>query len=170
MPDTPTDRLTHTVFYARKVGLPNYSNEEASIFIQVDVARDDTAEQQADAVAQAFVLAKSTVFTQLGIAHDVDTEGVVRERMDAPTAGPDAVTVIRNAIPGAVVEPNVPAAMSAYESNVDPKTLPKSELREWALARFATHPNEFFDNRLTKRNPKAPDLKHKASGVGIWLS
>lgn len=168
MTEQTNERLTHTVFYARKVGLPNYSNEEASIFVQVDCGRDDTAEQQADAVAQAFVLAKSTVFTQLGLGHDVDDEGVVRER--TPVAVPDAVTMVSRAIPGTVVEPNVPAAMSAYQSNVDPSTLGKGELREWALARLATHPNEFFDNRGNKRNPKAPDLKHKASGIGIWLS
>ena len=28
----------------------------------------------------------------------------------------------------------------------------------------------WWDNRQNKRNPKAPDFKHKDTGDGIWLS
>lgn len=39
---------------------------------------------------------------------------------------------------------------------------------EWARARFATNPEEFWDNRTNKRNPKAPDIKHRNLDVVIW--
>ncbi|KAI3447616.1 hypothetical protein Pfo_004281 [Paulownia fortunei] len=32
------------------------------------------------------------------------------------------------------------------------------------------NPNKWWDNRLDKRNPKAPDFKHKETGEGLWLS
>uniref|UniRef100_A0A6U0BCG6 Single-stranded DNA-binding protein n=1 Tax=Pycnococcus provasolii TaxID=41880 RepID=A0A6U0BCG6_9CHLO len=31
------------------------------------------------------------------------------------------------------------------------------------------HFDEYWDNRLTKRNPRAPDFKHKSTGTGIWV-
>lgn len=30
-------------------------------------------------------------------------------------------------------------------------------------------PNDFWDNRATKRNPKAPDFKHKETGEALWV-
>ncbi|KAK6126198.1 hypothetical protein DH2020_040079 [Rehmannia glutinosa] len=32
------------------------------------------------------------------------------------------------------------------------------------------NPNKWWDNRLDKRNPRAPDFKHKETGEGLWLS
>lgn len=32
------------------------------------------------------------------------------------------------------------------------------------------NPGAYWDNRLTKKNPKAPDFKHKASGAALWLN
>ena len=29
---------------------------------------------------------------------------------------------------------------------------------------------QFWDNRVGKRNPKAPDFKHKQGGQALWLS
>ncbi|TQD98442.1 hypothetical protein C1H46_016043 [Malus baccata] len=31
------------------------------------------------------------------------------------------------------------------------------------------NPDKWWDNRLNKRNPKAPDFKHKETGEGLWL-
>mmetsp|Transcript_38482 Transcript_38482/g.46455 ORF Transcript_38482/g.46455 Transcript_38482/m.46455 type:complete len:327 (+) Transcript_38482:89-1069(+) len=31
------------------------------------------------------------------------------------------------------------------------------------------HPNNFWDNRLGKRNPRAPDFKHKEDNTALWL-
>ncbi|XP_050218104.1 protein OSB3, chloroplastic/mitochondrial-like [Mercurialis annua] len=32
------------------------------------------------------------------------------------------------------------------------------------------NPNKWWDNRSNKRNVKAPDFKHKETGVGLWLT
>ncbi|KAH6755883.1 hypothetical protein C2S53_007140 [Perilla frutescens var. hirtella] len=32
------------------------------------------------------------------------------------------------------------------------------------------NPNKWWDNRTNKRNPKAPDFKHKETGKGLWVS
>lgn len=32
------------------------------------------------------------------------------------------------------------------------------------------NPNEWYDNRKSKRNPKQPDFKHKSTGEVLWLS
>ncbi len=169
-----TTPLTHTVFFGRKCGLPNYSNQEASIFIQVDADRDESAESVADKLMAAFVQAKSQVFTQLGIEHELSSEGVLVETGVAapptPPARKDAVTTLRESFPGAVVEPNVQHVDFSASSDVDPLTLSKPEQKRWLQARLQTHPNEFFDNTQSKRNPKAPDYKHKSSGLGLWAS
>ena len=31
------------------------------------------------------------------------------------------------------------------------------------------HPHEWWDNRLSKPNPRAPDFRHKGSRQGLWL-
>ena len=39
--------------------------------------------------------------------------------------------------------------------------------QKWAL--FFGDPSAFWDNRLSKRAPRAPDFKHKTSGEGLWI-
>jgi hypothetical protein len=168
--------LQHTVFFGRKMGLPNYSNQEASIFIQVDADRDLDAAAVADKLMAAFVQAKSQVLTQLGIAFELDAEGVIVESSVA-SVGPqsaapsqkDGVTQVREAFPGATVEPNVVHVDFSQGDTRDPLKMDKREQKQWLIQRFSTHPHEFFDNRGNKRNPKGPDLKHKASALGVWL-
>ena len=40
--------------------------------------------------------------------------------------------------------------------------------QKWAL--FFGDPGAYWDNRLSKRAPRAPDFKHKTSGEGLWIS
>lgn len=35
---------------------------------------------------------------------------------------------------------------------------------------FSSNPNEWWDQRKRKRNPKQPDFKHKDTGEALWLS
>ena len=39
--------------------------------------------------------------------------------------------------------------------------------QKWAL--FFGDPSAYWDNRLSKRAPRAPDFKHKTSGEGLWI-
>lgn len=35
---------------------------------------------------------------------------------------------------------------------------------------FDKQPNDFWDNRANKRNPKAPDFVHKSSRGALWVN
>ncbi|MED6148545.1 hypothetical protein PIB30_054108 [Stylosanthes scabra] len=35
---------------------------------------------------------------------------------------------------------------------------------------LVNNPTKWWDNRIDKRNPKAPDFKHKETGEGLWLN
>ncbi|CAI0558273.1 unnamed protein product [Linum tenue] len=43
----------------------------------------------------------------------------------------------------------------------------KNALYLWQL--LFRSPNEWWDNRLDKRNPRAPDFKHKDTGEALWI-
>ena len=34
---------------------------------------------------------------------------------------------------------------------------------------YFANPSQWWDNRLNKRNPKAPDFKHRVSGKALWV-
>lgn len=167
-PEAEIATLKGTVSFARKVSDGNYGMTEAFMSVQYDIGQYDTAEDIIHTARNAFLQAKAVVFEQLGIEHTLDESGVV-------------VEVARRAFPGSVVEPApsgpAPAAAPAAAGGDNPPfagdtTNPaeKKANKEWAEARLQSHPNEFWDNRESKRNPKAPDFKHKSSGIGVWAS
>uniref|UniRef100_A0A2P2Q5U2 Protein OSB1 n=1 Tax=Rhizophora mucronata TaxID=61149 RepID=A0A2P2Q5U2_RHIMU len=43
----------------------------------------------------------------------------------------------------------------------------KNRLYLWQV--FFSNPHEWWDNRNNKRNPRAPDFKHKDTGEALWL-
>jgi hypothetical protein len=161
------DHLIGTVSYTRKVGLPNYSSEDAFHALQFEIGYGDDADLIAKKAHEAFAIVKSVVNEELGLAPAVverafpGTEVVeqVADVIDIPTPAAQLAAAIEP------VGPNPPFPG-------DYKSLTKEQNdanKRWAVARFATHPGEFYDNRNDKRNPKAPDVKHRASGIGAWL-
>lgn len=44
----------------------------------------------------------------------------------------------------------------------------QNRLHLWQV--FFSNPNEWWDQRKSKRNPKQPDFKHKDTGEALWLS
>lgn len=34
---------------------------------------------------------------------------------------------------------------------------------------FASH-QDWWDNRMNKRNPRGPDFKHKSTGAALWIN
>jgi hypothetical protein len=158
--------LKGTVAFTRKVSDGNYGTVEGFMSVQFDIT--DNAEAVIESARAAFLQAKAVVFEQLGIEHTLDESGVVVEQ-------------VRRAIPGTVVEPasahaTAPAGDVAENPPHDPKTTDadaKAANKEWALARYAAFPGEFYDNRPKKASGEykanSPDIKHKASGLGVWL-
>ncbi|XP_021718734.1 protein OSB3, chloroplastic/mitochondrial-like isoform X2 [Chenopodium quinoa] len=46
----------------------------------------------------------------------------------------------------------------------------KSSAQKKLRKKFFAYPDEWYDNRKSKKNPKQPDFKHKTSGEALWLS
>jgi len=74
-----TTHLTATVTYSRKVGKPNYSSEDAGIFIQVDFPLGTEPVAMEQQLQAAFAQAKTTVLEELGIAYNLNEDGSVEE-------------------------------------------------------------------------------------------
>lgn len=145
--------LTYTAYYGYKNGLPNYSNEEASLFVQAPIDPDSTPEQIDQLIREAFAFAKSHVLGELDLPFTQSEDGVVR-----PSGG--SATVREAAKPAPSVKP------ASAASGGDDKTAAWEDL--------VSNPDKWFDNRVDKRNPKGPDFKGKNSGafngVGLWLN
>ena len=173
--------LTATVGFNRKVSVRPYESAEASIFMQTEVDLNDSEVTMAN-IRQAMLLCKSMVFSELGLEFEVTEGSVVREILTAQFGNVTEVTSTAPA-PKAVAAPAPAAAPAAASSSDTPPyasmtkdTNEKALNKKWAIARYATHPEEFYDNTASNAEKKAngaertgPDYKHKSSGVGFWL-
>jgi hypothetical protein len=157
-----------TVTFTRKVNLGSFESVDAGMFVQFDYTSGNTEAELIQRGRDAFFVAKSVVFEQLGIDAVLDDSGVLVELIKANFGGA-TVEPVRDT-PPEIDTSNVQGTVGAEP----PTTGGKDALKAWALARFASHPSEFFDNRPKKAagefKGNAPDLKHKATQKGIWLS
>lgn len=151
---------TFTLSFGKKVGKPNYGNEEFSIFAQVDVedATDlATLESQLDATA-AFI--KGYVFKQLGLMAAVDQQSGVIMAVEAAAATP-APQAPRQAS-------SAPAGGKPAFKRGGPIPQDDSLWEEWL-----DNVDGFYDNRDKKASgqwkPNASDFSRKADKKGIWL-
>lgn len=180
--------LKHTVSFTRKVSPKQYESADATFFLQFDTPEGASFEDIIEKAQRAFVAAKGVVLSELGINYDFDAEGILvetglapRESAAAPTAAPkqtlqstpDATTQLREAFNGGTVSEDTTVRQvnfGGHDSSIDPLTLSKAEQKKWLAAELKANPGAFYDNRTDKRNPKAPDWKHKTSGLGIWAA
>jgi hypothetical protein len=172
--------LTATVGFNRKVSVRPYESAEASIFMQTEIDLNDSETTMAN-LKQAMMQCKALVFEELGLEFEVTEGGIVRELLEAKFGN---VTEVTSSAPKAVAAPAAApaAAPSAPSSDTPPyasmtkDTNEKALNKKWAIARYATNPEEFYDNTASNAEKKAggaertgPDFKHKSSGVGFWL-
>lgn len=164
---TELTALVGTVYVGGKRSDGNYGNEEYGLHLQFQYA-PGTPEQTILQMAHAtFEAAKAQVANQLGESEQHTTNVV------AATFGGGA-PVAPPSVPPAVAEvaPAVPAPAPAAVGGVEPPA-DKDAFKAWALARLASNPEEFYDNRQRKASGEykanSPDFKHKASGRGVWL-
>jgi hypothetical protein len=172
--------LTATVGFNRKVSVRPYESAEASIFMQTEVDLNDSETTMAN-LKQAMMQCKALVFEELGLEFEVTEGGIVRELLEAKFGN---VTEVTSTAPKAVAAPAAApvAAPAASTSDTPPyasmtkDTNEKALNKKWAIARYATNPEEFYDNTASNAEKKAggaertgPDFKHKSSGVGFWL-
>lgn len=163
--------LTGGILYSRTVQVAQYEPAMAQVKLDIDIPLGELDQEgRAEAIVaelrDLFFQAKVVVNEQLGIDHTATPSGVV-------------VEMVQNAFKGSEMQytPS-PAAMPAPSNGGIPAKPPfpadtrdKDERianKEWGIARFASHPDEFFDNR-PKSNPKAPDVKHKSSQLAVWF-
>lgn len=163
----------------------DYGSDEWSVEIPIPVPPDANYEQRMQLAADAFAEC-GAVLTEQGAPLSEDAEVIQHPSMGnvpaqpaaaapaapapaAPAAAP-AMTAeqVAGHMGGAVVVPDNPAQ---YTGSV----------KEWSAARVEyLYRNdggldgikkEFWDNRSDKRNPKAPDFKHKENGDwAVWLN
>jgi hypothetical protein len=171
--------LTATVGFNRKVSVRPYESAEASIFMQTEIDLNDSEATMAN-LKQAMMQCKALVFEELGLEFQVTEGGIVRELLEAKFGN---VTEVTSTAPKAVAAPAAaPAAAASPTSDAPPyasmtkDTNEKALNKKWAIARYATNPDEFYDNTASNAEKKAggaertgPDYKHRSSGVGFWL-
>ena len=179
--DTPiVTPLSATVGFNRKVSVRPYESAEASIFMQTEIDLNDSETTMAN-LKQSMMQCKALVFEELGLEFEVTEGGIVRELLNAKFGN---VTEVTTTAPKAVAAPaSAPAAAPASPTSdtapyasMTKDTNEKALNKKWAIARYATNPDEFYDNQASNAEKKAggaertgPDFKHKSSGVGFWL-
>lgn len=155
-----TKAPTYTVSFGKKVGKPNYGNEEFSIFAQVEVdPADDLAvvEAKLDA-ASTFV--KAFVYKQLGVMSAVNTDTGVVTAIEA-----QVVPVVAAAKPAY----SKPAGRPAGGGGGRGKRPEPTELwQQWL-----DDSTQFFDNTAKKASGQykdnASDYTHKETRESLWI-
>lgn len=164
--------------YKRTIQTKQYETATAELFISQPA--DENPDNWASQANEAFGLVKSVVLDQLGLDYEI-SEGIIKETGVAPrvitpaqaTANVGQVfdttsTVAAPSASGGADRPPHSVPQNRDESQAQPKAEKDANVA-WGKARFQTHPDEFYDNRGNKKNPNGPDLKHKSTGLGLWL-
>lgn len=99
-----------------------------------------------------------------------------------PDYEPDFADLVHQEFPGAQNVAPAPAPAAAPAAAVSPMPPHSADTRDkgekaankaWGTARYQSAPDEFWDNRPKKAageyKPNSPDLKHKESGLAVWL-
>lgn len=161
-----------TVSYDRSVQVRPYETAKASIFVSADIVgtwnTDGLFVPEEGAVKEAalcaFFEAKVAVLDQLALPYTV-LENIVIENIDAKLGPVD----VHNGHPAQGTTTPVSSAPPASPTGGgDWKTNPPAD-KAGLVAELMANPTRFFDNRVGKRNPKAPDYKRMHTGEGIWL-
>lgn len=155
-----------TVSYSRKVAVRQYESAEATIWVQFDIPTEEDGSVSIGSVREAavpaFYEAKKTVLDQLCLPYEV-LDNVVVETLDKVLGPVEVISSTGNASPAPTAGDSAAKARPNWADNA-----PKG--KEALKAELADHPERYFDNRLGKRNPKAPDYKRKFTNEGIWLT
>lgn len=141
---------TYTISFGKKIGKPNYGNEEFSIFAQLDVLPNDTLDDLEAKIKETAAFVKGVVFQQLGLMHGVDERtGVVQAVEDAMETKPAG-------------RPSPPRRAGTERSSGGNSDALWQDLFD--------NKQQWYDNRGTKTNPRGPDFKRKSDGQALWIN
>lgn len=151
--------------FNKRVQTKQYEPAEAAVSIPFTVNQDDTDEDILAKGRAAALSAKALVYSELGL------DMVLEEREGATIL----TEVVRRELPGSEIVQGGSSIGVGPTPPFDPQTTDRdqrSKNEDWGKARFASHPDEFYDNRpgieSGKMNPKAPKVKHKTTGIAVW--
>jgi hypothetical protein len=166
---------TATISFGRTVTFPDTfgAKEEASIFLQVPLVEGTSPDAIAKQVEDAYATAKQAVYAQLGIAPEVQANGVV--------TAPAQVGTPKKTAGGGGRKPSGGGSKPA--GNSDFKQFTDEEKDDgWAQLAGATVEDKgnylrvttqggevVYDNRTNKKSPNGPDFKFKDSELALWL-
>lgn len=144
-----------TVGFTRKLRPANYSYDyetvEGSAHVEADVDENANSADVDASVKEAWTLAKSSVYEQLGVAYEVDASSQVARELLETKAGASKVA-------------SKPKKQTAKKST----SAPKSQGDLWND--LLENPQNWWDNREDKRNPRAPDFKKAGTNEGLWIT
>lgn len=171
------NELTGTVSFSRKVAVRQYESAEASVFIQFSIPANLEGDFEAvrtqilSNARAAFFEAKGLVLEELGLEFQVDENGVLHELLAKNLGNVTEVrpTATQEYVPATTEGSTLTSGGPPYSADTQDKNQ-RAANKIWAMARWNSAPHEFWDNRENKRNPKGPDLKHKETGLAVWLS
>lgn len=156
--------------YSRELRVPA-SDGKQSAFMSVSfpIYWDDDAESIMVKAKDAAFEAKANVFQQLQLDFTVE-EGVAVEVVKAAFDGTTGNTGYPTGQTTGYSAPPTGASGSSMPPFPADSQIPaeKDANQQWARERFAQYPGEFWDNRQNKRNPRAPDAKHKSTNMPLW--
>lgn len=180
-----TPNIMHgTVSFNRRVSVRPYEAAEAGIYIQFDIPSDPsmsdeqrTAQIVANARA-AFFQAKALVLEELALEFKVGPNGVIHEVLSEKFG--KVSEVVPSSAPAAVAAPAPAAAVGAAPTapanntlGVSPSQLSTArdskDIEQELIQDLLANPEGWYDNRLTKTNPKGPCFKRKSDGKALWV-
>lgn len=140
------------VSYARKINNGNYESTDLFCSVAEPVHIDATEDEKLAIINGAFLLAKTTVFEQAGLGIAVDATGKAREALEK-TFGEVTTETVAPARAAARPQPaGSPAA-----------GLTGQAAKQALWEDLASNPQDWYDNRVGKKNAKAPDFKRVAT-------
>lgn len=170
---------TATISFGRTVTFPDTfgAKEECSIFLQVPLTEGTTPEAIAKQVEDAAATAKAFVYTQLGLAADVQDNGVVTSpaQIGAPKTSKGGGAGRKPAAGGS--KAGGAKRTSSFKQFSDEEieegwvALANAEVEDKGsyLSITTAEGETVYDNRDSKRSKNGPDFKFKDSELALWL-
>lgn len=188
-----TPQVEVVVNFRRQVQPQQYETAAAEVTLKQMFPGTMSPEEIQMCSAGLFQLAKQQVFDELGLSFEQNAEGLIMETFPgSKVVGSKKLAAVRNDEPPvesyddeSEPEPARPIR-PARSSNRPAARKPAPARQAKPAAKQPTdedgywedvenHPGDWFDNRETKTNPKAPDFRHKrwkenGYNVGLWLN
>lgn len=136
-----------------------YEPAVAEVTVTHTLEAGATAEAAAAAAAAMMRIAKSQVFLELDLPFEQDpTTQVIKQTFPSATVVHSQPVPAAQPAPAPAADPFAAVAQPVAQQPALAAVPVADPTDLWA--QLAADPSQWYDNRLNKRNPKAPDFKH----------